>query len=210
MRRRPPRSTRTDTLFPYTTLFRSLDSGDVTSHFEINRSEDTNGLHLRSFGPGCAGAGAPPGALPAAGSSRGGWDAGRRDCGSVGRSELIPLLPPRPAPQSRPGATGAPTLVHHLPRRLCRDERPRRLPHGKLLRRRRLRHRFRLRRRDQSSPSRKEIRMKRLHVHVGVEDIDRSVTFYSTLFDVEPTVRQDDYAKWMLDDPRVNFAISAG
>src|SRR3546814_6301591 len=70
MRRRPPRSTRTDTLFPYTTLFRSLDSGDVTSHFEINRSEDTNGLHLRSFGPGCAGAGAPPGALPAAGSSR--------------------------------------------------------------------------------------------------------------------------------------------
>src|SRR3546814_1807623 len=96
MRRRPPRSTRTDTLFPYTTLFRSLDSGDVTSHFEINRSEDTNGLHLRSFGPGCAGAGAPPGALPAAGSSRGGWDAGRRDCGSVGRSELIPLLPPRP------------------------------------------------------------------------------------------------------------------
>src|SRR3546814_20511785 len=52
--------------------------------------------------------------------------------------------------------------------------------------------------------------MKRLHVHVGVEDIDRSVTFYSTLFDVEPTVRKDDYAKWMLDDPRVNFAISAG
>lgn len=52
--------------------------------------------------------------------------------------------------------------------------------------------------------------MKRLHVHVGVNDLDRSVSFYSTLFAAEPTVLKDDYAKWMLDDPRVNFAISAG
>ncbi len=52
--------------------------------------------------------------------------------------------------------------------------------------------------------------MKRLHVHVGVEDLDQSIRFYSTLFAAEPTVRKDDYAKWMLDDPRVNFAISAG
>ena len=52
--------------------------------------------------------------------------------------------------------------------------------------------------------------MKRLHVHVGVDDLDRSIRFYSTLFAVEPTVVKDDYAKWMLDDPRVNFAISAG
>ena len=52
--------------------------------------------------------------------------------------------------------------------------------------------------------------MKRLHVHVGVTDLDQSVRFYSTLFAAEPTVLKDDYAKWMLDDPRVNFAISAG
>ena len=52
--------------------------------------------------------------------------------------------------------------------------------------------------------------MKRLHVHVGVTDLDQSVRFYSTLFAAEPTVLKDDYAKWMLDDPLVNFAISAG
>ena len=51
--------------------------------------------------------------------------------------------------------------------------------------------------------------MKRLHVHVAVGDLSESVRFYSTLFAAEPTVRHDDYAKWMLDDPRVNFAISA-
>ncbi len=50
--------------------------------------------------------------------------------------------------------------------------------------------------------------MKRLHVHVGVSDLDRSIRFYSALFAAEPTVRKSDYAKWMLDDPRVNFAIS--
>jgi catechol 2,3-dioxygenase-like lactoylglutathione lyase family enzyme len=52
--------------------------------------------------------------------------------------------------------------------------------------------------------------MKRLHVHVGVNDLDQSIRFYSTLFGAEPTVVKCDYAKWMLDDPRVNFAISAG
>jgi catechol 2,3-dioxygenase-like lactoylglutathione lyase family enzyme len=52
--------------------------------------------------------------------------------------------------------------------------------------------------------------VKRLHVHVAVNDLDQSIRFYSTLFASEPTVRKDDYAKWMLDDPRVNFAISAG
>lgn len=50
--------------------------------------------------------------------------------------------------------------------------------------------------------------MKRLHVHVAVTDLDRSTAFYSTLFDVPPTVVKDDYAKWLLDDPAVNFAIS--
>jgi hypothetical protein len=52
--------------------------------------------------------------------------------------------------------------------------------------------------------------VKRLHVHVAVEDLPHSVRFYSTLFAAEPAVLKDDYAKWMLDDPRVNFAISAG
>ena len=52
--------------------------------------------------------------------------------------------------------------------------------------------------------------MKRLHVHVGVTDLDQSIAFYSTLFGAVPSVTKPDYAKWMLDDPRVNFAISAG
>lgn len=50
--------------------------------------------------------------------------------------------------------------------------------------------------------------MKRLHVHVAVADLGQSIRFYSTLFGTEPSVLKDDYAKWMLDDPRVNFAIS--
>ncbi|HLO21699.1 MAG TPA: ArsI/CadI family heavy metal resistance metalloenzyme [Sphingomicrobium sp.] len=52
--------------------------------------------------------------------------------------------------------------------------------------------------------------MKRLHVHVGVADLTNSIRFYSTLFGSEPTVMKPDYAKWMLDDLRVNFAISEG
>src|SRR3989440_3092175 len=50
--------------------------------------------------------------------------------------------------------------------------------------------------------------MKRLHVHVAVDDLAQSTRFYSTLSAAEPTVVKDDYVKWMLDDPRVNFAIS--
>ena len=50
--------------------------------------------------------------------------------------------------------------------------------------------------------------MKRLHVHVSVRDLETSVRFYSQLFATEPTVHKRDYAKWMLEDPRVNFAIS--
>jgi catechol 2,3-dioxygenase-like lactoylglutathione lyase family enzyme len=51
--------------------------------------------------------------------------------------------------------------------------------------------------------------MKRLHVHVAVDDLTQSIGFYSALFAARPSVVQSDYAKWMLDDPRVNFAISA-
>ena len=50
--------------------------------------------------------------------------------------------------------------------------------------------------------------MKRLHVHVGVRDLQQSIRFYSAMFAAEPVVKKTDYAKWMLDDPRVNFAIS--
>ena len=50
--------------------------------------------------------------------------------------------------------------------------------------------------------------MKRLHVHVSVRDLAEGVRFYSQLFAAEPAVRKSDYAKWLLEDPRVNFAIS--
>jgi catechol 2,3-dioxygenase-like lactoylglutathione lyase family enzyme len=51
--------------------------------------------------------------------------------------------------------------------------------------------------------------MKRLHVSVAVSDIEKSISFYSALFAAQPTVRKPDYAKWMLEDPRVNFSISS-
>ena len=49
---------------------------------------------------------------------------------------------------------------------------------------------------------------KRMHISLGVEDLDASIRFYSALFGAPPTVVKDDYAKWMLDDPRVNFSLS--
>ena len=51
--------------------------------------------------------------------------------------------------------------------------------------------------------------MKRFHVHVATADLEASIHFYSALFGVAPTVVKSDYAKWMLDDPRINFAVSA-
>ena len=51
--------------------------------------------------------------------------------------------------------------------------------------------------------------MKRLHLHVSVPDLSQSIAFYEALFGAGPSVVKDDYAKWMLDDPKVNFAISA-
>lgn len=50
--------------------------------------------------------------------------------------------------------------------------------------------------------------MKRMHIHVGVDNIADAVKFYSALFGAEPDKQKPDYAKWMLDDPRINFAIS--
>lgn len=51
--------------------------------------------------------------------------------------------------------------------------------------------------------------MKRMHVHVSVENLEKAVKFYGALFGAEPTKLKSDYAKWMLEDPRLNFAISA-
>ncbi|MDN0084953.1 ArsI/CadI family heavy metal resistance metalloenzyme [Crenobacter sp. SG2305] len=51
--------------------------------------------------------------------------------------------------------------------------------------------------------------MKRFHVHVAVDNLADSIRFYSALFNAQPTVQKDDYAKWMLEDPRINFAISS-
>jgi catechol 2,3-dioxygenase-like lactoylglutathione lyase family enzyme len=50
--------------------------------------------------------------------------------------------------------------------------------------------------------------MKRFHIHIGVEQLDESIRFYSALFGAEPVKTKPDYAKWLLNDPRVNFAIS--
>ena len=52
--------------------------------------------------------------------------------------------------------------------------------------------------------------MKRLHISIRVQDLKESVQFYAALFDAKPTVLKADYAKWMLDDPRVNFVIEPG
>lgn len=50
--------------------------------------------------------------------------------------------------------------------------------------------------------------MKRFHIHIGVDKLDEAIRFYSALFGAEPVKMKPDYAKWLLDDPRVNFAIS--
>jgi len=52
--------------------------------------------------------------------------------------------------------------------------------------------------------------MSRFHVHIHVADLNQNIRFYSQLFGAQPTVTKDDYAKWMLEDPRINFAISTG
>jgi catechol 2,3-dioxygenase-like lactoylglutathione lyase family enzyme len=50
--------------------------------------------------------------------------------------------------------------------------------------------------------------MKRMHINVGVENLDKSIKFYSALFGEQPAKIKSDYAKWMVDDPRINFAIT--
>lgn len=51
--------------------------------------------------------------------------------------------------------------------------------------------------------------MKRFHIHVAVDNLEKAVRFYSTIFGAQPSVLKSDYAKWMVEDPRLNFAISA-
>src|SRR3984885_6587632 len=62
--------------------------------------------------------------------------------------------------------------------------------------------------RPRQSANRREPAMKRVHVHVAVDDLKQSIGFYSALFAAEPSIIKADYAKWILDDPFVNFAIS--
>src|SRR5581483_2156873 len=113
----------------------------------------------------------------------------------------IDQSPQRAAP-CRAGAGRARRPQHPLPRRLCAYERAVVLPHRKMLRRG---HYFmRACVRAQTA----QTTMKRFHVHVNVADLESSIGFYSTLFGSSPSMRKPDYAKWMLDDPRVNFAIS--
>jgi len=50
--------------------------------------------------------------------------------------------------------------------------------------------------------------MKRFHIHISVKDLEKNITFYSQVFNTEPSVIKNDYAKWALDDPALNFAIS--
>ncbi len=59
-----------------------------------------------------------------------------------------------------------------------------------------------------SQTKKRETNVKRLHIHVAVENLESSINFYSALFGSQPVKQKSDYAKWMLDDPRVNFAIS--
>src|SRR5687768_1015479 len=59
-----------------------------------------------------------------------------------------------------------------------------------------------------ATETKKEPIMKRFHVHVAVDDLEANVRFYSTVFGAQPAVQKPDYAKWMLEDPRINFAIS--
>jgi catechol 2,3-dioxygenase-like lactoylglutathione lyase family enzyme len=61
---------------------------------------------------------------------------------------------------------------------------------------------------DYEIKTKKETSMKRFHVHIAVEDLDANIGFYSQVFGAPPAVRKPDYAKWMLEDPRINFAIS--
>ena len=51
--------------------------------------------------------------------------------------------------------------------------------------------------------------MRRLHLHIGVEQLNESISFYETLFKSKPTKLKEDYAQWVLEDPKINFAISA-
>src|SRR5262249_7432377 len=85
-----------------------------------------------------------------------------------------------------------------------------RLPDRELLPRERwrMRHGMRARRRHAPQSAREEQAMKRFHVHLGVSNLPESIRFYSDMFGMPPAVQKPDYAKWMLDDPRVNFAIS--
>src|ERR1700743_985184 len=151
-------------------------------------------------------AGCAPRGFPAAGKSRAGRHGRGRHRARTGDSGQhdVPTT-------SHPVECGfdprAPRrALHHLFHRLRRDERVARLSHRGLLRR--TPRSVRAARGRRQTLLLKEPSMKRLHIHIAVDDLEKSIGFYLTLFASKPSVRKEDYAKWMLDDPRVNLAIS--
>ncbi len=97
----------------------------------------------------------------------------------------------------RPDITAMNRLLAYLTENCCRSRQPGRM-----------RADLRSRRMRSTHEAQQDQIMKRFHVHLGVPDLGASIRFYSALFGMAPTVEKPDYAKWMLDDPRVNFAIS--
>src|ERR1700674_4443869 len=177
----------------------------------VGESHDDRPEH-RSASGACARASA--GRLSVAGRSWSEWPVRRAGCRTIGHSAFFPDLSSAAAFSYR---THYPTSIEssaHLCGELRDHERAARLPHGELLRPRRERSlrygRVQTRRADHkgSRRSQKEVRMKRFHVNVSVADIPEAIRFYTALFAAPPNLVKDDYAKWMLENPRVNFAIS--
>src|SRR6476661_8638613 len=146
-------------------------------------------------------------AVPRAGGHRAAGPDARHDGRGAGRLGQRALVSPEGAGQCGPHPRRALQPQPDLPGRIRAHYRPARLAHRELLRRRRLR-RSVVRQLHHLLIPTQELTMKRFHVHAHVQDLAASIAFYSKLFGAEPSRLEADYAKWMLDDPRLNFAIS--
>src|SRR5882757_1307522 len=181
--------------------------------YSLKYGKDRCGGSARRARPG-----EPARRLPATGRGRTGGNARRRDCRRARAGAEYPHLSFRPPACNWTGHGTQGWPLGDLRGTLRNHERAHRLSHGKLLpwRARRMRagglqtvipetgkHET-----DQHETDQGGGVMKRMHVHVAVEDIPNAIGFYSALFATAPAVVKPDYAKWMLDDPRVNFAIS--
>src|SRR5262249_32048048 len=163
----------------------------------------------RRGGAGRPRPGQPPRRVPAA-RARGAGRALRRPSGEHARARPQHAdLPFRPAAPCRPRQRAPRRPLDDLRRALRGHARAYRLSHRELLRGCGSLRSRRVRPRAVDGTQHQGDRlMKRFHVHVGVENLPQAIGFYSTLFATQPSVVKPDYAKWMLDDPRINFAIS--